>query len=107
MASIAGREKRGMIITVKVVPSAGKQQLIVDKSGQLKCYVKSAAEKNLANNELIAVLAAALRCSKHDIEIMTGLTSRLKRVRVPVSGSFNDLLEKLGLALPEHQHSLL
>lgn len=50
--------------------------------GTLKVKVTSAPEKGKANAELRAVLARAYNVRPSEIEIITGETSPLKRVRV-------------------------
>ena len=44
-----------LIITVKVVPASGRNQWVIDKSGALKCFLKSPAEQGKANKELIKI----------------------------------------------------
>lgn len=86
-----------LIITLKVVPSSGHQKIILDKSGNLKCYLKSPPEKGKANKELIDLLAEKLSCSKNIIEIIGGLTSRAKKIKIETDLTFDDLLVVLGL----------
>jgi uncharacterized protein (TIGR00251 family) len=91
-------------IVVKVVPSSGRQAWIVDKAGQLKCYLKSPPEKGLANKELIKVLANTLHLGQDAITIVGGLTSRSKRVLIQTTMTMSELEGILGI---ERQQSLL
>jgi len=91
------------IIELKVVPSSGKNKWILDAGGRLKCYLKSPPEKGLANRELIKLVAKALSISNSDVEIVSGATSRNKRLKVGIDISFDQFLEKVGL---ERQKSL-
>lgn len=91
-------------IVVKVVPSSGRQTWTVDKSGQLKCFLKSRAEKGLANRELIKNLANTLRISQDAITIVGGLTSRTKRILIQTDMTMEQLEAILGI---ERQQSLL
>jgi uncharacterized protein (TIGR00251 family) len=93
-----------LIITIKVVPSAGKHQWIVDKTGNLKCYLKSPPERGLANAELIKSLAKALKIPQQDVELIAGDTSRTKKVKIKSALSFERLLSVLGI---EQQTTLL
>jgi uncharacterized protein len=91
------------VFDIKVTPSSGRQQWSLDKNGTLKCFLKSPPEKGKANKELIELLSKALSIPKKEIEIIGGLTSRQKRVTIPVTISFEELLKKLGI---ERQQTL-
>lgn len=93
-----------LTVTVKVVPSSGKNQWVLDKSGTIKCYLKSPAERGLANQELIRLFAKALGTTQNDVEIMAGATVRTKRIKIGSDITFEQLLAKLGI---ERQQSLL
>ncbi len=71
-----------MIIEIKVIPSSGKQGCILDKSGMVKCFLKSAPENGAANKELIKQLSKLLKIPQVDIEIVGGLISRKKRLKI-------------------------
>jgi hypothetical protein len=81
-----------LIIEVKVVPSSGRSAWIIDKNGMIKCFLKEPPEKGEANKELIASLARILSCSRDDIEILSGKTSRKKKVKINSSLSYQELL---------------
>jgi uncharacterized protein (TIGR00251 family) len=85
-----------LIIQIKVAPSSGKQKIILDKSENLKFYLKSPPEKGKANKELIDLLAEKLSCSKNSIEIVGGLTSRTKKIKIETDLTLDDLLDVLG-----------
>ena len=86
-----------VIFEVKVVPSSGCNKWVLDKSGKLKCYLKSPPERGLANYELITLIAKALKLTKVDVEIISGQTSRNKKVRVLADIKLADILDKLGV----------
>lgn len=86
-----------LILDVKVVPSSGQNKWVVDKSGKLKCYLKSAPERGLANYELVTIIAKALRLTKADVTIVSGGTSRNKRVKIVSSYALQEILEKFGV----------
>ena len=98
-----GSQSLSVILEIKVVPSSGRSELIRDKSGILKLFVKSAPERGLANHEVVAVLAKKLGLPKSAISLISGQSSRLKRISIASSYSQRQLLEKLGVALPESQ----
>ncbi len=66
-----------LIIEVKVVPSSGKQQWVLDKAGKLKCYIKSPPERGLANQEIITLLAKALKLPQENLVLSRGLPVEL------------------------------
>lgn len=88
------------IFEVKVFPGSGKKGWTIDKSGNLKCYVKSPAERGKANEELIKSLSKALGISQSMISISSGVQSRKKRIKIDVDMTFNKLLELLGIDWP-------
>ena len=87
-----------LIFDIKVVPSAGRTGWTIDKAGQLKCFLKSPPKKGKANKELVATLAKALKVPQQDITIISGLTSRKKRIQVAAALTREQLLDTLGLA---------
>ena len=88
-----------MKITLKVVPQAGRQKIILDKNGALKCYLNSPPEEGKANRELVKLLADALKIPQRNIEIVQGLTSRTKVLDIPGFWSEDELKTALGLEL--------
>ena len=84
-------------IVVNVIPSSGRVGFFLDKAGRLKCHLKSAPEKGKANNELIGLLAKTLGLPRQDIEIVGGLISRSKRLRISASLTEEQIKAKLGL----------
>lgn len=86
-----------LIIEVKVVPQAGKQKCVLDKSGALKCYLKSPPEKGLANKELTQLLAKAVKIPHDAVRIMAGATGRTKLVRINTAMTLPQLLAALGI----------
>lgn len=85
------------IYQVKVVPASGKQMCILDKQGKLKCFLKSAPEKGAANKELIKFFSKVLGVAQNDIEIVAGLTSKLKTIKIHTLFTQGELLKRLGL----------
>lgn len=82
-------------LDLKVVPSSGRTGLQIDKSGHFKCYLKSPPEKGKANQELIKLLAKLLGIRQEDVSIVSGLTSRNKRVSIRMNVTYEQLLQKL------------
>lgn len=86
-----------LLLTIKVIPSSGKQQWRLDKSNVLKCFLKSPPEKGKANAELIKLLANALEIPQAMIEIVGGATARTKRIKIDRAITHAQVLSKLGL----------
>ena len=93
-----------LLFEVKVVPSSGRNKWVIDKSGRLKCFLKNPPQKGLANKELIGLVAKAVGVTKADVEIVTGATSRNKKIKIFADLTLDEFLAKLGL---ERQQSLL
>lgn len=90
-------------LSIKVTPSSGKQKIELDKSGQIKCFVKSPPENGKANSELVKFLSKSLSLPQEQVTIIQGAASRKKVVKILAALSEEQVLQKLGLA---HQKSL-
>lgn len=86
-----------LIAEIKVVPQSGKNEWVLDKSGKLKCYLKSPPERGLANKELIKILAQKLGVAQSAVELISGHTSRNKRVKIEGVASLEHLIALLGI----------
>ncbi|MCL4229741.1 DUF167 domain-containing protein [Candidatus Dependentiae bacterium] len=86
-----------LIAEIKVVPQSGKNEWVLDKSGKLKCYLKSPPERGLANKELIKILAQKLGVTQNAVELISGHTSRNKRVKIEGVASMEHLIALLGI----------
>ncbi len=71
-----------IIIQIKVTPNASKNQLIGYQEGVLRVRIRGVPEKGRVNEELIEFLADILGIAKSQIEILSGHTSRLKRLKI-------------------------
>ena len=91
-----------IIIEIKVVPSS-RRQVCKLEGERFKCFLKSAPEKGKANKELVGYLAKMLRIPERAITILTGATSKLKRVQIEAEKTFNEICDDLGI---ERQISL-
>lgn len=71
-----------MILNVKVTPNASKNEIMGWEGDLLRLKIRGVPEKGRVNEELIAFLSKHLRIAKSQIEIISGHTSRLKRVKI-------------------------
>ena len=86
-----------LIIQVKVVPSSGRSNWAIDKSGILKAHLKSPAQKGLANEELVKIIAKALRVPQREVTIISGANSRTKRIKINAELGYDQILNALGI----------
>lgn len=71
-----------MTIKVRVQPKSSNHFLEQEEHGVYKAYLKSAPVDDKANRELIALLAEEFGIKKYQIEIIKGIKSRDKVVRL-------------------------
>lgn len=84
-------------LTFKAVPSSGRQAVVRDKSGMLKCFLKSAPERGKANAELVKFLAKQLGLTQQAVELVAGHTDRTKIVRIQTALTQDAVLDRLGV----------
>ena len=71
-----------MILEVKVTPQASKNEILRWEENRLVVKIQGVPEKGKVNENLIAFLAKILRVAKSRIEILSGKTSRLKKLNI-------------------------
>ena len=94
-----------MIIEIKVVPLSGKQEFVLDKTGILKCYLKSVPERNAANKELVKLLAQELKITQTEVQVVGGLISRKKKIKIE-NLTEEQFWQRLGFADAKEQKKL-
>lgn len=72
----------GAILTIKVIPRAGRTALAGARDGSLLVRLAAAPVDGAANSALIAFLADVLHVAKTRIVLIAGDKSRAKRVKV-------------------------
>lgn len=87
------------MLEVKVVPQSGRVALVLDKSGILKCFVKAAPEKGKANQEVVEIVAKTIGVARGSVEIVSGLTSRKKLIRVQTDLTYEGFLNLIGAGI--------
>lgn len=83
------------IVTLKVSPGAKKARWARAESGEIKCYVTSRAVDGKANLAVIEALSKGLGVSKCSIKILTGYTSRIKRIEIAGNVTLEAVLRAL------------
>lgn len=93
-------QKNGLILKLKVMPGAKKNEITGIWQDSLKIRVTAQAKAGKANKACIGLLAKELGIPKRNINIIRGHTSREKQVSV--YGLDRDgLLTRLGLTTKE------
>ncbi|KAF3361795.1 hypothetical protein PHSC3_001650 [Chlamydiales bacterium STE3] len=69
-------------LSVKVIPNAPKNQIIGWEDDELKVKITTIPEKGKANDALVRFLAKSLQISPSCLNIVSGLTSRHKRLLI-------------------------
>ena len=76
-------EKDGYLtFSVRVVPRASRSEVVGEHNGALRVRIAAPPVDGAANEELVRLLSRTLRVSRSAIEIKSGLTAKLKVVRV-------------------------
>ena len=74
--------KETITITVRVVPRSSKTEIVGDHDGALKIKLKAPPVDGAANEELIRFLSKHFGVPKANVQIISGLTGRNKRIRL-------------------------
>ena len=93
-----------LIITIKVVPQAGRVEWTRDAQGVIKCYLLSAAINNRANEELIKLLSKILKYHQNTFMIVQGATAKIKKIKIDAPITQEEFEQKIGL---EKQHVII
>ena len=77
----------GIIFKVQVVPRASRSEIVGEHNGALRVRIAAPPVDGAANEELVRLLARALRVPRSAVEISAGHSAKLKTVRVAGLGS--------------------
>ncbi len=69
-------------VAAKVKPKSSRRKIVMEPDGSLKVFLHSPPEDGRANSELKETLGRALRISQSSVEIVAGLKSRIKTLRI-------------------------
>lgn len=94
----------GLLLSVKLIPGAAKDQVVgieknADGASYLKVKVRAVPEKGKANKALEDFLAKSLGLPKSSFEVISGQTSRAKKVLITqdpkeIRARFKTLVDK-------------
>jgi uncharacterized protein len=68
-------------LSIRVVPGAKVERAAIE-NGALKLWTRAAPEDGKATKAVLAQIAALLGVAGHDVTLISGATSRGKRVRI-------------------------
>ncbi|NGX52673.1 MAG: hypothetical protein KR126chlam5_00976 [Candidatus Anoxychlamydiales bacterium] len=71
-----------MILKVKIIPKSKVNQIVGFAEDTLKVRIKASPEKSKANKELIRFIAKSLSIAQSRVSIISGNTSRLKKLQI-------------------------
>jgi uncharacterized protein (TIGR00251 family) len=74
--------KEGTILAVKIVPNASNNAIARWENGELKVRLNAVPEKGKANEELISFLAKSWKLPKNSLSILSGESSRHKKLLI-------------------------
>ena len=77
-------DEKGSCLTfdVRVVPRSSKSEIVGEHGGSLRIKLKSPPVDGAANDELIILLSKELNVSRSAVEIVSGQSSKTKRIRI-------------------------
>ncbi len=81
-----------IIINIKAIPNSSKNVIAEVLEDQIKVKIKAPAVEGAANKELIKFFSKEFKVSKSDIEFVGGLTSKRKKVKLPLNERVKDIL---------------
>ena len=77
------QENSGSVtLEVRVIPRSSKSEIVGEYNGAMKVKLSAPPVDGAANEELIRVLSKEFEISRSAIEIVSGHTSKSKRVRI-------------------------
>ena len=83
LATLAIEDRQGgLAIALRVAPGASRERVVGIHGRALKVAVQAAPEKGKANARVLQVLATALGISTRDLTLLSGDTSRDKRILI-------------------------
>jgi uncharacterized protein (TIGR00251 family) len=87
---------QGITFNVRVVPRASRSEIAGEFDGAFRVRLAASPVDGAANRELIRVLAKELKVPQNSVEIVAGLTSKSKTVRISkVSDDARERLKSL------------
>ena len=80
------KEDDGVIFKIKVQPGVPKNEIVGVQGDALRIRINAPPVKGKANKALISFLTDKLGVKKSEVEIISGHTSRIKKIKVVGEG---------------------
>ena len=77
----------GVIFKIKVQPGAAKNEIVGVQGDALRVKINAPAIKGKANRVLVDFLAEKLEVKRSEVTIISGHTSRIKKIKVVGEGT--------------------
>ena len=75
-------KEKAVFFTIRVVPRASKSEIVGEVEGNVKVRISSPPVEGAANEEVVRLLAKAVGVAKSNVAIVSGQTSKTKRIRI-------------------------
>jgi len=85
-----------IIISVKAIPNSSKNVISEVLEDQIKVKIKAPAVEGAANKELVKFFSKEFKVSKSDIEFVGGMTSKRKRIKLPLNERVDKMIKEKG-----------
>jgi len=85
----------GVVFRVRVQPASGKNEIVGVKGDALKIKINAPLVKGKANKALVEFLARKLGVKNSQVEIISGHTTRLKRIKLIGEGTETFVFQQL------------
>ena len=88
-------QEEAVIVNVRVIPRASKSEIVGMHDGALKIRISAPPVDGAANAEIIRFLAKSFGVSKSDVFILSGETSKNKRIKIEnlSKSSFEEIIK--------------
>jgi len=83
METLFQKTRNGLLLSLKVFPGAGRDEVQGMAAGALRVKVSAPPDKGTANKAVLELLAKWLGTSKSSLSVQSGETSRQKKILLP------------------------
>jgi len=86
-----------LVLTIKVSPGAKKARFALGEDGMIKCFVSAPPVDGKANAAVTEAFSSLLKIAKSKVTIISGHTSKIKRLEIDTLLTREEFLDLLGL----------
>lgn len=73
---------KGVVLPIRAQPGARRNAILGEHNGALKVAVTAPPDQGKANQAILELLAKQLGCKKSQVELLSGQTSRDKKILI-------------------------